>query len=192
MATVLKTIQKAYRRSGVLAAGVNLSKVQTDVGFERIQDMYLRMSDGMFGSLHPKILTSNAAYTACEFQRIYNDQGATITLPIQVRDDAVCGGFRPPVDMCLVVVTVPGVDPVISVFDPDRAEWQNLNTITLSGYAPLTARYADGIADMLAAMIADDMGVPISKLVAQSAALTRQSLAGKFGSARAPARTDYY
>lgn len=82
MTTCLNILKSAYRRSGIVAAGVNLNATQVQIGMERLIELYDRgIQTGLFGRLTDYYLTSGN-YTALEWQRIFKaSAGSTITLP---------------------------------------------------------------------------------------------------------------
>lgn len=193
MSTVLQVISVAYRRSGVIGAGVVLDATKKDVGLERLQALYMDMSEGLFGRMEAKYLTTNAAYTAQEFEQVINTAGAVVTLPATVNDHfAEASILRPPMDGCIIRVTVPGSEPVTSIYDISKAQWQPIDALALTDHAPLTTRWDDGIKNVLAVMLADDVGLPIGPVLAKRAGAARLSMASRYGSARRTTPVEFY
>ncbi len=197
MATVLEIIQPAYRRSGVLGAGVTIDKTKKDVGLELLQDLYRDLCNGTMGKLNDKYLNSNTAYEALEFERVFNTVGATVTLPALVREFPG-GPFpyqfestltsaseqRPPCDGCVIQVVVPGTDPHTHIYDSGRGEWQDIEALALTTYAPLSSRYTNSLRNLLAVYIADDVGTPIGPVLAKRASAAKVAFASRYGSSR--------
>lgn len=82
MATCLDIIKSAYRRSGIVAAGVNLNASQVEIGMERLIELYQGgRHTGLFGRFTDYYLATGD-YTAQEWQRIAKvDPTSVITLP---------------------------------------------------------------------------------------------------------------
>jgi hypothetical protein len=197
MATVLEIIQPAYRRSGVLGAGVTIDKTKKDVGLELLQDLYRDLCNGTMGQLRDKYLTSNTAYTAQEFERVFNTAAAVVTLPTLVRDFpagpvpysyestlTANSQERPPCDGCVIQVVVPGSDPHTHIYDSGRGEWQDIEALALTTFAPLSSRYTNSLRNLLAAYIADDVGTPIGPVLAKRASAAKVAFASRHGSTR--------
>lgn len=193
MSTVLEVIQAGWRRSGVIGAGVIIDATKKDVGLERLQALYKDMSEGLFGRMTDVVLTTNAAYTANEFERVVNTAGAVVTLPATVNDKfAEASILRTPMDGCIIQVVVPGSEPVTSIYDAAKAQWQPIDALVLTDHCPLTTRWDDAIKNLLAVMLADDVGVPVGPVLAKRAGSARLSIASRYGSARRTDATEYF
>lgn len=191
MATVLNVIESAYRRSGVLPAGANVDSVQHGVGLDRLQSLFREMADSLFGAVTEYQLPDNTAYEATEFQRIINTYAAVITMPLVVRDD-FSGEERPPLDCAVNIEVTPGGEPHVWLYESNRGEWQDTSTLTLVGYCPLTTRWEEGVKNLLAAAIADDIGNPITPFLAKRAGSARLAIASRYGSQRRPVPTEFF
>jgi hypothetical protein len=184
MSSVRDVIKSAYRRSGVKAAGANITAVEYNTGIERLQAMYDKMvSDGLFGRFTDKRLTSATAYEAKERERVYNPSGAVVTYPTSVLD-CISGLTRTPLDGTIISVIVPGSDPEIKIWDAFRGEWQATKGLTLSSFAPMTSMFDDAIKNFLAVVLADDVGNPVSPLLAKQASTAKLSLSNRYASPR--------
>lgn len=202
LTTVLQVIQSGWRRSGLIGQGVVINAKQKDVGLERLQDLFMDLSGKSFGPQHDKYLTTNAAYTAGEFERVFNTAGATVTLPATVRDTiGSCsydygftggGATRPPLDCCVVTVVVPGVSSHTSIYDSALAQWQRLDGLAIDGECPLSTRWADGLKNLLAVFLVDDVGGQVSPILAKQAASARMALANRYSSERPATRQEYF
>jgi hypothetical protein len=202
LTTVLKVIERAYRRSGVKGMSAVITAAQKDVGLERLQDLFMDLSNGTFGALHDKRLTTNAAYTACEFERVINTAGAVVSLPATVQGDSCDPQFdydfggtssaRTPVDGCVIVVVVPGVSSQCSIYDSSAAAWQRVDALALNDECPLTNRWSDAVTNILATYLADDVGTPLSPGLAKKAVVGRMGLATRYGSIRRNIQHEFF
>lgn len=178
MTSVTDTIKSAYRRSGVLAAGVNVDSTNMGVGLEQLQGMYQGfVGTRLFGELELVTLTSANAYTAVPWTRVLNTAGAAVTYPVTVQnpDD---GETQAPDDGAIVVVSnSTSHSPDVRIYDAYLANWQQIANLGLNDYAPMTFRFDDHIKNLLAVKIADDVGNPVSKLLVYQAGLAKNALA---------------
>jgi len=195
MPLVSDIIQHAYRRSGILPQGVTVSTTQAEVGLEQLQAWYRAQADGLFGAMNDTRLTSSAAYTAKEFDRIINPEGATITLPTTVQD-LYSGEARPPLDCAIIVIgNIDGEGAVTNqtwVYDAPMGNWYDIQSLAEDNYAPLSTRWEDQLKNLLAVRLCDDIGIPVSKVLAHSAGLAKLKLAARHGSKRRPLNAEYY
>jgi hypothetical protein len=162
MPTCSEVIQSAYRRSGIMAAGVNMNASQSQVGLELFIGMLQNLIvGGMFGRATDEVYDSATTYEAKEGYRIYNRQSATITLPELVRDE-LYGDMRQPRDGAFITI----VDPDITVktkqylYDRATAGWVAIHSLVLASEAPLCGRFEDHIKNMLAVRLLGESGQP--------------------------------
>jgi hypothetical protein len=189
MSSVRDTIKSAYRRSGVKAAGANITATEYSTGLERLQGMYTKMvSDGLWGRLTDKMLDNDDDYEAKERERVYNPSGATVTYPVSVID-CESGVARTPLDGIVIAVVVPGSDPEVKIWDAFRGEWQSVMGLTLSSFAPLTTMFDEAIKNFLAVVLADDIGNQPSQLLLRQAAVSKMAITNRFASKRRPGTT---
>lgn len=208
MGTCTDIIQSAYRRAGVLAARVPMSADQAQTGLEQLQGMYEEMSNGLFGQVRDYVLTSGP-YTACENQRIYKqDPTSVITLPTIITPqflttDCSCdtsdygfsysGKARPPIDGALVIIVDPTVNvPIIWLYNALMAKWQSVVTLALSDIAPLSYQFEEPLKNMLAVVLADERGMPISPLIARRAATGKLAIGSRRQHASQTTRSLYF
>lgn len=162
MTTCKTVIQSAYRRCGVLAMGVNMNAAQAAVGLELLIGMYQNLlNGGMFGRATDEVYDSLADYEAKEGTRIYNVQGATITLPVLVRDEDF-GTMRQPRDGAFVTIVNPdaAVPTEQYIYDRSFGGWVGLHSLALETEAPLCGRFEDHIKALLAVRILAESGQP--------------------------------
>lgn len=160
MSTCRAVIQSAYRRSGILAAGVNMNETQAGVGLELLIGMYQNLIvGGMFGRPTEHYLDNNTAYEAEENQRVFNEGGATVTLPTVITD-ADTGKPRAPRDGTFITVVNPTGTPEQWLYDLVQGQWQAIHSLGLSDEAPLTGRFDDHIKNMLAVRLLGEAGQP--------------------------------
>jgi hypothetical protein len=184
MATCREVIQSAYRRSGILAAGVNMNASQANVGLELLIGMYRNfIVGGMFGRPVEKYLDTDSAYEAKEGQRVFNEGGATITLPTRVMD---AGEYRAPRDGAFIVVVNPSGSPQQHIYDAGLGQWQALSSLALSSEAPLSGRFEDHIKNMLAVRLLGEAGQPTPPELTRAEGRARLALSNRQDAERRP------
>lgn len=185
MYTCRDVIKAAYRRSGIIAAGVNLNATQANVGLERLKGMYENfVSGGMFGRLVDKYIDTGP-YEAEENQRVFKtDPDLVVTLPTSVIDREN-GGLRQPANFAPIVVVDPEAEgPVIHVYDRMAGNWLNVMALTLDVRAPLSSAYYDHIVNLLAVRLLDEAGQQIPPELSKAEGRGRLALASRYGEPR--------
>ena len=178
MATCREVIQSGYRRSGLLAFGVAMNAAQAQVGLDLLQGLYNNfIVGGMFGRATDYFYDSLTALEAAEGQRIFNKQGAVITLPAQVNDQAIGGGIRAPKDGAFIVVVNPAGLPESYLYDAGLAQWQSIPGLQLSDQAPLSGRFEDHIKNMVAVRLLGESGQPTPLELMRAEGRARMALA---------------
>ena len=224
MATCNDIIRLAMGRIRQLRAGEIPTGQEAADGLLFLQSMYDQWTAaGLFGRLNDVIVT--ATYIAMEQDRIINDTGQAITLPLTITPSSfsdtswnwpdqrtwanmATATTRPPRDLSMVEiigscgVTIPiGFSyvlqlkaPALSRYIYDRAKrsWVALNSLTLTGEAPLSDRGVIGLASCLAALIADEYNAKIGEGTQQAASLFKWGLSARYDSARVAGRQDFY
>lgn len=191
MSIVLDVIEAGYRRSGVKSAGSTLNSVQYDVGFERLQALFREMADTLFGAVDDYALPDGTTYEAKEFERVLNRYGAVVTFPATVRD-LTSGEERLPVDCAVIVVVVPGTEPHVWVYENNRGEWIDTTILSILDQCPFTTRWDEGVKNLLAVSIADDVGGQITPFLAKRASSARLLMASRHGSRRKAAPVEFF
>lgn len=180
MTSVTDTLKSAFRRAGINAAGRNMTSTQEGVGLERTQGLYNWMvGSRLFGELTPKLLTSNDNYIAKEWEIVTEPAAyaGVVSFPATVKDTDD-GNTRAPKDGAMIVVVNPTTHaPNIAIYDAMLGNWQQTQGLVLTDYAPLTHRFDENIKNLLAGMLADDGGYPISKPLAVQIGLAKIALA---------------
>lgn len=180
MTTCRDVIQSAYRRSGIMAMGVNMNEAQAQVGLELLTGMYQNLLvGGMFGRAKDVIYDSLTDHVACEGTRIYNKQGAVITLPVLVEDRCE-GGQRQPRDGAFVTIVNP-VDGTTEqyIYDRSLAKWVGLHSLALMTEAPLCGRFEDHIKNLLAVRLLAESGQPAPLELLRGEARARLALSNR-------------
>lgn len=191
MPTCQDIIRSAYRRSGILAAGVNMNASQSAIGLEHLQGLYQNLiSGGMFGRAKDYFL-DGVTYEAKEGQRVFKSQPATVTLPITVRDECT-GQMRQPRDGAFVTI----VDPVLGVpsqniYDRSIGQWVEITDLGLQDPAPLSGRYEDHLKNMLAVKMLGDVDLPMPLELIRSEGRARLALATRPDGERSTGRGEY-
>lgn len=191
MPTCQEIIRSAYRRSGILAAGVNMNASQSSLGLEHLRGLYQNLiSGGMFGRAKDYFLT-DLTYEAKEGQRVFKQNPASaVTLPVSLRND--CGGLRQPRDGAFVTI----VDPVLgipsqNIYDRTIGQWVELSELGLQDPAPLCGRYQDHITNMLAVKMLGDVDLPMPMELIRSEGRARLALATRPDDERSTGRGEY-
>lgn len=200
MATCRDVIRSAFRRSGVRAAGVRLTATENDVGLERLKGMYLNfLATGLLGQLTDYYLgvaanASHGTYTALENQRIFKaDVTITITIPTFVKDCST-GLNRAPLDGSVIVIANPNASPpVLTIYLYDAlGGWQVISDLVPASFAPMSGRYEENIKDILAVMLCDEYGLPVTPVLARNAGMAKLTIASKYDQPRKRANPDYF
>lgn len=191
MPTCQEVIRAAYRRSGILAAGVNMNASQSAIGLEHLTGLYQNLiSGGMFGRAVDYYLDATE-YEAKEGQRVFKSQPATVTLPVSVRD-ACTGQMRQPRDGAFITI----VDPVAGVpsqnlYDRTIGQWVELSDLTLQDNAPLSGRYEDHLKNLLAVKLLGDVDLPMPLELIRAEGRARLALATRPDNERSTGRGEY-
>lgn len=190
MATCLDVITRAMTKGRIRGLGDDPSAEESTVGLETLQSFYDELiSLGAFGRLTEVIVDS--AYTAGENERIYNTSGSpvVITLPETV-DDTENGDTRPPRDRSLVVIA--GDPTEAHLYSAPLGAWQQLTGLTLQSEAPLSERSFDGLASLLAVMLLEEYGKPVTQVLANRAQAFRSLITSRLDSPRSVPDVDFY
>lgn len=208
MTTCTDIIRMAMQRLRQLRAGTQPTGQEAADGLVALQALYDGWTgDGLFGRLNDTIIS--AAYTANEQDRVINDGGYTITLPLTITPQLPTGSYypvwpdqdywswfascanRPPRDLAMIEVVANGATQR-SIYDRTKRAWVRLDGLTLTSEAPLSSRGSYGIASCLAEKWADDFGVPVGPSTVADATQFRWGLSARYDSQRVAAMQDYF
>lgn len=215
MTTVQTVLTSAYRRSGMVAAGVPVSMTLLTVGLERVIDLVRGMvGDGTLGGFRDVWLTTGSTYTALEWDRITSaDNTTVVTIPNVYYDagdvyDPNDYGFvgsnpyvynsggkpRPPRDGAMIIQNIVGggTAPGIVMWDIYSSQWVNLEGLTLASYCPFSFRGEEGLKNWLGAMLADEAGYQVRPSLARSAGLFKYKLLARYDSKHRSRRVGEY
>lgn len=180
MATCREIITAAYRRAGILGRHVSAPSAQDAArGLEILQDWYEGLiGSGAFGRQCDVAVTAD--YSAREQDRITlsSTDAITVTFPDTVTDTwftpccwlTTSSGPRPCRDGSIITIgDLFSTTRFAYVYDGAYAAWTPFHGLTLDSWAPLSVRYAKGIKANLAALLADEVGIPITPLLALEA-----------------------
>lgn len=181
--TILDTGKTAMRRLGVLARGRDPKGSESADFLAAFQGMLDHMAaTEAFGPL-TNVLTSGA-YEAGENERVTG--AISVTLPATVTDTCT-GEERSPKDRSIVIVAG---TPETHIYDADLASWVSIRSLVLTDTTPLSSRYAEGLACMLAVQIAPEFSDnPPSPLVLETARRGRRAITRKDPFRAAPVAT---
>lgn len=205
MATIQNILQAAWRRGGVVAAGVPVSPTLLQVGLERFIDLVRDMvGGGTLGGFCDVWVASGNTYTALEWTRITSaDDTTTIIIPnvyydlgdiYDPNDYGFVGGNpyvynnngrpRPPRDGAMIITNVSGsgAAPGVNMWDTYASKWVQLENLTLASYAPFSFRGEEGLKNWLATMLADEAGYAIRPSLARAAGLFKYKLLARYDS----------
>lgn len=191
MATCNDIITRALRKLRVIGAGEDPTSDEAADGLTVLQSMYLGWVDnGVFGRLEPVI--TSVALTAEENQRIRKDAAVTVTIPTTIEDEDT-GEDRAPRDLAIVdVVTASDGTRQVSVYDALKGSWVRLDGLALTDTAPLATRGEDGLACLLAVLLADEFGGNVGPITAKLGANFLAQLAAKPSREPSAGEATYY
>lgn len=179
MATTRDTIKNALRKAGIIALTASPTAAQMNTGLSVLRALYVDLvTKGTLGRLVPKFLDTTP-YVANENERVFRSQtGYTVTFPATITDIDT-GKPRQPYDGAFIVVVGPdgSAHPQTVIYDALTATWEDINVLTLTSNAPMTAAYADDIEALLGAKLADEGGYQIGPILATELKLARYHLA---------------
>ncbi len=191
MTTCLTVMKTAYRRSGVLGVGVELTSAQRDVGMDCLQGMFTSMvNGGMFGRLTD--YNAEDDYEAKEGDRVLAN-GFVITLPDTVIDD-ITGLERPPVDGSVIVIVENDTDPFtheVHIYSANRG-WVIANGLGYADVCPLSDSFEEEIKNLLAEQLAGENGIPLTNVLMKNVAKAKLAIASKYSVPRKAARHTFY
>lgn len=214
--------KRSLRKLFVLASGREPTGSQAQDALDALLSLYKEfVGQGVFGRLNPVIITAST-YTARENERVVcnNATGVTVTLPDTITlnllrespyyvsyDDlgSTASGYdygrgypteiipRPPRDGSVITVTdmFSNLD-LTWIYDGPPARWISIDSLGLSDNAPLTGRYANGLAAILAIRLASEWAVTPSALVVSEANLGRSQLSARYDRQYRPVVAGYY
>lgn len=201
-------VRMAMSRLRQLRTGEIPTGAESADGMVTLQAMYDNwVATGLFGRLNDTI--PSAAYTAQEQDRIINDGGYVITLPASIIATAPMGTYaprypderiwsalqtnvaRPPRDFTVIEVVESGATKRFMYLAHLRT-WGRLDSLVLTGGAPLAGRGSAGLASCLAEFMADEYGVDAPAGVKRQSVLFRWALSSKYASTRVANMTDFF
>lgn len=202
-----EVVRRAMGRLKLLRAGETPNGTEMQDGLDALQGLYdTWFSAGLFGRVNDVIASAN--YTASEQDRVVNDGGYTITLPLTITnqtqgtyypqwpDERTWSALqatanRPPRDLACVEV-IESYKSKRYVYDAHSRAWMQINNLDLAAYAPLSDRGSTGFVSCLAQMLADDYGVQPGPGVERAASLYKWGLSSKYSSQRVDGMQDYF
>jgi len=203
MANCSSIINRALRKIGRLGAGRDARPADAQDALDVLRGMYLSwISSGAFGRLSDVIVSSD--FTAGENMRVVRPYGvtATITLPETVpmyadplpynrereyytNYESVDGNNRPPRDGAVVVIADQATGTTLTwIYDGSVKVWREIDTMTLTDLAPMSAGDPDGLAACLAVECADQFAGEPSQLTVRAAVRFTTELTSRFSMPR--------
>lgn len=215
-------INRSLRKLFVVASGRNATGSQAQDALDALLSLYKEfVGQGVFGRLNPVIITATT-YSARENERVVcnNAAGVTVTLPDTITvnllrenpyyvsyDDigSTAGGYdygrgyptevipRPPRDGSVITVTdMFSTLDLTWIYDAPPARWISIDNLGLSDNAPLTGRYANGLAAILAVRLASEYAVTPTQFVVSEANLGRSQLSSRYDRQYRPVVASYF
>lgn len=183
MSTCLEVLTVAYRRSGVLPAGRQLTSPDITVGMEWLNSMFGQwVTGGFLGKLNQVMQDGGGAYEAKERDWVSHETADTITLPAQVLDQ---GAYRRPYDGCPIVLTNSQTGVTTRyIYDATKSDWIETGDFDINDYCPLTGTFDMSVKTIFAVYIADENGIQPSPALAKQFAIHKMALLGRFGQER--------
>lgn len=208
MATCRDIVKMAMQRLRQLRAGEDPTGTEAEDGMVILQSLYdTWVSDGLFGRLNDTI--PSADYTAQEQDRVINDGGYTITLPLTISNNVPMGSYyprwpderiwtalqttvsRPPRDRSMIEVVQSGAVQR-SIYEKSQRAWTRIEALALADRAPLSDKGALGLASCLAMVWAPDFGAQPDPFVMQQAMTFKWGISARYDSTRQAGMTDYF
>lgn len=214
--------KRSLRKLFVLASGREPTGSQAQDALDALLSIYKEfVGQGVFGRLNPVIITAST-YSARENERVVcnNASGVTVTLPDTITLDLLretpyylsyddlgttASGYdygrgyptevipRPPRDGAIITVTdLFSTLDLTWIYDGPGARWISIDSLTLSDIAPLTGRYANGLAAILAVRLAPEWSVTPSPLVLSEANSGRSMLSARYDRQYRPVVASYF
>lgn len=209
-------VRSALRKLGALPSGAEIEASEGVEALGSLRQMYLEMvGGGMFGRQCDVYVPANSSdFTASDRGRRYTVdslQGIAITLPDAVQDtwyrwdygrewlppqvnvEPALSGTRPPLDGAVVTAASLSKDETRTfVYDSSLARWISLQDLEMTSDAPLSTRYGDGLACLLAIRLAPEYDQDPAGAVIVGAATARSMMANRWDSERRTVRGTFY
>lgn len=172
MSTCLDIVRRALR---LVAGETGVPEGQEGQdALERLQSIFLDQP----GFLHNgtwRDRYKDAAYTACESDRITVTAPGVVTLPTVITDDySLCQ--RQPLDLAKVqIIGADATNAGFWIYSASKAAWGKLDGLALSDECPFGTEDDEGLAAQLAVALVDEYGGEVS---ARTVAKANQSQAG--------------
>lgn len=213
MTTCQDTINRAVRKLNAVPLGVSVNAAQSANALVVLQSVYLELVGwGAFGRENDCMTCGD--WVALPQQRIrMNDPAGDVEIPDDLpasiywpdwwgwdREAYWCWPVWPvrgtgcvaPRDLSIVSV----VDPHTNIthtylYDAYVGRWAPLDALTLTDEAPLTRRWGEPLANILAGRLATDYGQDVSPALALSIRNGLQAMTMRFGEATRPVVSEY-
>lgn len=212
--TVRDLIRRSLRKLALVAQGREPTAAQASDALDVLQSLYRELAaQGVFGRLHD-VLVTGSTYTPRENERVVcnSDVGVTVTFPDTITASLLNSlpdyGFgesdygrgqrcetlpRPPRDGSIIWLTdIPGSFDKGYIYEGSKARWTPIDDLTLDSVAPLSGRYANGLAAILAVKMATEYNVTPPPSVMAEANLGRHMLSQKLDRSRRAVVAEYF
>lgn len=168
MSTVREIAQRAARRLGVQGSGETLDADAADDALACVSGFLLQAVSQCAEPGLTRVLISDA-YTAGEDELIAADENGpyTITLPVTVTDSRT-GETRAPKNFSVVMIA--GTTPQVFIYDEAYGDWQDIGSLALTDYCPLSTLNGEHLSAAVAGYMADEYGREMSPVLLGMAA----------------------
>ena len=190
-------IKRAYRMIGVLGSGREPSNGQATDALEALQSMVLSIpAFGDGGSWVDQDVTEDVTADENDRIRVNSTTAVTVTLPVSttfrerlidrcgcITIWATCTNERAPKDGAKVWITdvYGSIEPRLYLYRADTAEWVLASALTLDGPSAFNASLDQGLAAMLAVIMAAETAQPVPPQVQLMAQRGEVQMGAMFG-----------
>ena len=219
MATCQDIITRALRKLNAVQMGATVSSAEASNALTVLQSVYMELVGwGAFGREND--ILSQGAWTVLPQQRIRMvDPNQVAMIPDQIPrfpywwrdewnpdgwvswpiwptdpDDASsCNCCRAPDDLSIVTVVDPTNGTAATfIYDSFVGSWASLSAISPTTEAPLSRRWAEPLANVLAGRLATDYGLTVSPALQLSIRNGLQALTSRYSDISRPTRSEYF
>lgn len=219
MATCLDIITRALRKLNAVQIGATVSAAEVSNALTVLQSVYMELVGwGAFGRENDVL--SQGAWTVLPQQRVRMvDPNQVATIPDEIprlpwwwRDEwdryawvswpiwpvdpnctSGCNCCQAPEDLSIVTVVDPTNGTAATyIYDAFVGSWASLSAVSPTTEAPLSRRWAEPLANVLAGRLATDYGQTVSPALELSIQNGLQAMTSRYGDISRPVRSEYF
>ena len=208
MATCNDIVTSAMGRIRQIRVGESPTGAEAADAMNALQGLYDGwVATGLFGRLNDTIISGD--YAAQEQDRVINDGGYNVSLPLQYTNNVAMGTYyplmpderiytylqtttpRPPRDLSMIEVQAVG-SLKRYLYNARTRAWVSMTGLALTDVAPLADRGSVGLASCLAEMLSDEYGEPCGPDVQKRASLFMWGVSSRYDSTRVSSMQAYF